>query len=77
MKFIVTHIECANADCYEIVDVDTSVVGTEGIKAALTRKFSAYWHAPVRVRSYPEVAGDVRASDCEMAAAREIFLKRA
>ena len=77
MEFIVTPPECANADCYEIVEVETDLASAETVKAELRRRFSQSWKTPVCVRSYPEVAGDVRASACEMAAACAIFMNRA
>ena len=77
MKFIVTNPESIKAAPFEIVDIDPLMVGPEGAKVALTHKFAAAWQTRVLVRSYPEVAADIKSSNAEMAAAAEIFLKRA
>ena len=77
MLFIVTTLLSVKGTSFEILDLDTNMIGAEGAKAALTHKYSAAWNTRVLVRTYPEVAADVRASDAEMAAAAEIFLKLA
>ena len=53
MEFIVTPPECANADCYEIVEVETDLASAEAVKAELRLRFSQSWKTPVCVRSYP------------------------
>ena len=80
MKFIVTkpNCTCANADCFEIVEVDPlPSLGMEAAKDALIFQFSKDWKSDVKVRTYEEVAKDVMASDCEIAAVVKIFLKQA
>ena len=76
MEFIITRDDGQKAESFEIREVDTAVLAAEQARAMLKSSLAEDCSVNVIVRTYEEVAHDLKASEAEMEAAGRIFLKR-